>query len=273
MNITIENIDFTYPSGANALRNVSLRIGSGEAVAIIGENGAGKTTLVKHFNGLLKPLEGTVLIGSEGEAWDTRHYSVAKMAARVGFVFQNPDDQIVERTVRAEVAFGPRHLGVSEDEMAGVVEDAMGQVGLAAEADSHPYDLTAPQRKLVTLASVLAMRTPIVIFDEPTLGQDARRIAIIGQIIENLKREGRTVVIITHDIEFSASHFERIVVMGGGRVLVDGPAEEVLAQTDLLATTNIEPPQLVRLAQALDLSAAPLTVERFVASLKKSMNQ
>jgi energy-coupling factor transport system ATP-binding protein len=273
MNITVENIDFTYPGGANALRDVSLLIRSGEAVAIIGENGAGKTTLVKHFNGLLKADKGTVLIGSEGEAWDTRHYSVAKMAARVGFVFQNPDDQIVERTVQAEVAFGPRHLGLTEDEAAGVVETALAQVGLTAEAGSHPYDLTASQRKLVTLASVLAMRTPIVIFDEPTMGQDARSIATIGRIIKNLKSEGRTVVIITHDIDFSAEHFERIVVMGGGRVLIDGPAGEVLAQAELLATTNVEPPQLVRLAQALGLSGAPLTMEQFVAALGRSVNQ
>jgi energy-coupling factor transport system ATP-binding protein len=273
MNITVENIDFTYPGGANALRDVSLLIRSGEAVAIIGENGAGKTTLVKHFNGLLKADKGTVLIGSEDEAWDTRHFSVAKMAARVGFVFQNPDDQIVERTVQAEVAFGPRHLGLTEDEAAGVVETALAQVGLTAEAGSHPYDLTASQRKLVTLASVLAMRTPIVIFDEPTMGQDARSIGIIGRIIENLKSEGRTVVIITHDIDFCARHFERIVVMGGGRVLIDGPAGEVLAQAELLATTNVEPPQLVRLAQALGLSGAPLTMEQFVAALGRSVNQ
>jgi energy-coupling factor transport system ATP-binding protein len=272
MNISIAAVDFTYPGGAQALRQVNLKINSGEAVAIIGENGAGKTTLVKHLNGLLKPDNGSVRVGGgqDGDGWNTREHSVAKMAARVGFVFQNPDDQILERTVRAEVAFGPRHLGVPEEEVTAAVDVALKQVGLEAEAGSHPYDLTASQRKLVTLAAVLAMRTPIVIFDEPTMGQDARGVAIIGRIIEDLKAGGRTVIIITHDIDFCAAHFERIVVMADGRVLVDGPAEEVLGQTELLATTNVEPPQLVRLAQALGLPQTPLTVESFIASLKKS---
>lgn len=269
MNIAVQDVAFTYSGGANALRGVSLDIQSGEAVAIIGENGAGKTTLVKHLNGLLKPDQGAVIIGGDGvnEAWNTRDHSVAQMAKRVGFMFQNPDDQILERTVRAEVAFGPRNLGMAEAELVAVVQAALERVGLTEAADTHPYDLLAPQRKLVTLASVLAMRTPIVIFDEPTMGQDARGVACIGQIIEELKSEGRTALIITHDIDFCAAHFERVVVMADGRVLVDGPAEEVLNQTELLATTNVEPPQLVRLAQALGLRRAPLSVDSFVATL------
>lgn len=269
MNIAVAEVDFTYPGGANALRGVSLHIPPGAAVAIIGENGAGKTTLVKHLNGLLKPDQGKVIIGGDGgsEPWDTREHSVARMAARVGFVFQNPDDQILERTVRAEVAFGPRNLGLPEGDVISAVEFALAQVGLTEVADTHPYDLLVPQRKLITLASVLAMRTPIVIFDEPTMGQDARSVARIGNIIESLKAENRTVVIITHDIDFCADHFERVVVMADGRVLIDGPAEDVLAQSELLATTNVEPPQLVRLAQALGLPRAPLAIDDFVATV------
>lgn len=264
MNLLVENVRFTYPGGAEALRGVTLGIESGEAVAIVGENGAGKTTLVKQFNGLLKPTHGRVTVGE----WDTREHSVARMAARVGFVFQNPDDQIVERSVGEEVAFGPRKLGQSAEEVAANTAAALEKVGLTAETKTHPYDLTAPQRKLVTLASVLAMRTPIVVFDEPTMGQDARGIALIGKILEDLKAEKRTLTIITHDIDFCAAHFERIVAMADGQILADGPAAEVLSRADLLATTNVEPPQLIRLAQALRLSAAPLTVEQFVASLR-----
>jgi energy-coupling factor transport system ATP-binding protein len=265
MIIAVEDVAFTYPGGAEALRGVSLSIAPGEAVAIIGENGAGKTTLVKHFNGLLKPGRGRVTVGD----WDTREHTVAKMAVRVGYVFQNPDDQIVERSVLEEVAFGPRQLGRPEAEAMADAAAALEMVNLSGEAKTHPYDLTAPQRKLVTLASVLSMHTPIVIFDEPTMGQDARGVALIGDIIERLKSEGRTVVIITHDIDFCAAHFGRVVCMAGGLVLSDGPAAEVLAQADLLASTNVEPPQLVRLAQALGLPAAPLSVEAFVAALLK----
>jgi energy-coupling factor transport system ATP-binding protein len=269
MTIAVEEVEFTYPGGANALRGVSLRIGSGEAVAIIGENGAGKTTLVKHLNGLLKPDKGAVVIGGNGNdaPWNTRDHSVAQLAARVGFVFQNPDDQILERTVRAEVAFGPRNLGMPEAEINAAVQSSLEQVGLTDAADNHPYDLLAPQRKLITLASVLAMRTPIVIFDEPTMGQDARSVARIGEIVKDLKSAGRTVLIITHDIDFCAAHFERIVVMADGRVLADGAAEQVLTRTELLATTNVEPPQLVRLAQALGLPHAPLTIDGLVVTL------
>lgn len=265
MNLSVENISFTYPGGAEALRSVSLDIASGEAVAIVGENGAGKTTLVKHLNGLLKPTRGRVTVGD----WDTREHTVAKIAARVGFVFQNPDDQIIERTVGDEVAFGPRQLGRPAPDALANATAALEMVELAAESGTHPYDLTAPQRKLVTLASVLAMHTPVVIFDEPTMGQDARGVALIGNIIETLKSEDRTVIIITHDIDFCADHFERVVAMADGRVLADGPAGDVLAQTGLLSTTNVEPPQLVRLAQALGLPGAPLFVDNFIAALRK----
>lgn len=264
MNLVIENVGFTYPGGAEALRDVSLQITPGEAVAIIGENGAGKTTLVKHFNGLLKPNHGRVTVGD----WDTREHTVAKLAARVGFMFQNPDDQIVERTVGGEVAFGPRNLGQSAPDAMANAAAALERVGLAAESATHPYDLTAPQRKLVTLAAVLAMQTPIIILDEPTMGQDARGVALIGQIIDSLVAEGRTVIIITHDIDFCAAHFRRVVVMADGRVLADGPAGEVLARAELLATTNVEPPQLVRLAQSIGLPGAPLTVDAFVDALR-----
>lgn len=264
MNLIIDDVSFTYPAGAEALRGISLHISEGEAVAIVGENGAGKTTLVKHFNGLLKPTRGRVTVGD----WDTRTQSVARMAARVGYVFQNPDDQIVERTVADEVAFGPRRLGQSEADVAANSAAALAMVGLSDEAQTHPYDLSAPQRKLVTLASVLAMRTPIVIFDEPTMGQDARGVALIGAIIEELKREKRTVIIITHDIDFCAAHFERVVAMADGRVLIDGPAADVLTRAELLATTNVEPPQLIRLAQALDLPIAPLTIDGLIAVLQ-----
>lgn len=269
MNLSIKDVGFTYPGGVEALRGVSIDIQSGEAVAIIGENGAGKTTLVKHINGLLKPTRGQVTVGD----WGTREHSVAKMAVRVGFVFQNPDDQIVERTVGDEVAFGPRQLGRSAPDALASATAALELVELAAEAKTHPYDLTAPQRKLVTLASVLAMRTPIVIFDEPTMGQDARGVELIGNIIESMKAEQRTVIIITHDIDFCAAHFERVVAMADGRVLADGPAAEVLARADLLATTNVEPPQLVRLAQAIGMSASPLTVEDFVAAFRQNIRK
>ena len=263
MKITIDNVTFTYPAGITALRQVSLAVDMGETVAIIGHNGAGKTTLAKHLNGLLKPGQGRVLVGE----WDTRQQTVAQLAGRVGYVFQNPDDQLFESTVWAEVAFGPRNLGYGEAEVEAAVAEALGQVQLEEVAQIHPYDLHAAQRKRVALAAVLAMQTPAVIFDEPTTGQDSRGVALIGAIIESLKRDGRTVLAISHDIDFCAEHFERVVVMGQGQVLADGAAAAVLGQAELLAQTDVQPPQLARLAAALGLPGTPLTVAAFLDEL------
>lgn len=269
MNIRVDAVSFRYPSGVLALRDVTLHIAQGESVAIIGENGAGKTTLAKHLNGLLKPERGSVHIGD----WDTREHTVAQLARRVGYAFQNPDDQLFEDNVWEEVAFGPRNLGQSEAEVHASVTAALKQVGLEEMAQLHPYDLPASQRKFVALAAVLAMRTPIVILDEPTTGQDARGLARLAAIVEALKAEGRTVITISHDIDFCAEHFERVVVMAGGMVLADGPTSAVLAQSEVLARADVEPPQLTRLALALGLPGAPRTVEAFVAALAERASQ
>jgi energy-coupling factor transport system ATP-binding protein len=250
MHISVDHVTFSYPSGFTALTDISLEIAPGEVMAIIGENGAGKTTLVRHLNGLLKPSAGAVTIGE----WDTRQQPVAALARRVGYVFQNPDDQLFERTVRAEVAFGPRNLGRPDAEVKTAVEEALARVGLLDSADRHPYDLHVSQRKLVALAASLAMDTPIVILDEPTTGQDARGVELIGQIVEGLRHEGRSVITITHDIDFCAEHFPRVVVMAQGRILADGPARTVLAEMETLARAEVEPPQMVRLAAGLGLT-------------------
>jgi energy-coupling factor transport system ATP-binding protein len=185
--------------------------------------------------------------------WDTRHYTVAKLAARVGYVFQHPEHQIFKRTVQDEGAFGPRNLGFEAARVAQAVELALQATQLKEVADRHPHDLLPALRKRVALASVLAMDTPIVVLDEPTTGQDAVGIRAIGQIVEQLRLAGRTVITISHDIDFCADHCSRLIVLGGGQVLLDGPRETVFAQPDILEQTAVELPQLVRLAQRLQL--------------------
>jgi energy-coupling factor transport system ATP-binding protein len=265
MNIAVERVSFAYPGGVEALREVSLSIQSGESVAVVGENGAGKTTLARHLNGLLKPTGGRVRVGD----WDTAEHSIAQVSRRVGLVFQNPDDQLFERTVQAEVTFGPRNLGWPASEVEEAVEDALEQVGLIEAADIHPYDLHLAQRRLVALAATLAMHTPVVLLDEPTTGQDALGVARIGGIVDGLHAAGRTVIVISHDLDFCAEHFERAVVMAVGRVTADGPAREVFTRRDVLAQAAVEAPQLIRLAAALGWDAAPLTVGEFAAELEK----
>lgn len=260
MRLRLESVSFTYPGGVQALRGIDLTVEAGETVALVGENGAGKTTLAKHLNGLLKPDQGAVWIGD----WDSREHTVAQLAARVGYAFQNPDDQLFARNVKDEVAFGPHNLGRSEETIEADVRWALEQVELAGELQSHPYDLQAADRKLLALAAVLAMRTPIIILDEPTMGQDSRGLERIGQIVEQLVEDGRTVLAISHDIDFCADHFDRVVVMSGGQIVADGPAERILGQEAILAQAQVEPPQLVRLARALKMDRSPLTVEGFL---------
>lgn len=260
MHIQVDSLSFTYPSGVDALHRVSLDIPSGSSLAIVGQNGAGKTTLVKHFNSLLKPTSGSVQVGD----WDTRQHSPAQLASRVGYVFQNPDDQLFQSSLRKEVMFGPRNLGFGEDSVAEQTERALEMVGLSAAADKHPYDLSPGERKLAALAAVLAMDTPVVILDEPTTGQDYSGVNLIGKIVEDLKDSGKTIITITHDIDFCAEHFQHVAVLARGELLLEGPAREVLAQEEVLNQTYVDPPQLIRLAQRLHLRSMPLTVAEFI---------
>jgi energy-coupling factor transport system ATP-binding protein len=265
MKIEISNLHFTYPTGVTALRGISLVIDSGEQVAIVGQNGAGKTTLVKHLNGLLQPTSGYVRIGE----WDTHGYSVAKLARRVGYVFQNPDEQLFSKNVGTEVAFGPKNLGYTNEQVQALVKDALGMTELSNKTETNPYDLSPTWRKMVAIASVIAMGTDIVVFDEPTTGQDAQNIARIAHVIESLKAQGKTVITITHDIDFCAENFERVIAMSQGQVLLDGKATDVLGQAEILATTYVDPPQLTRLGKRLGLEQTITNQVEFLAALKK----
>jgi len=264
MNIEIKDLHFTFPAGVEALRGISVNIDSGEQVAIVGQNGAGKTTLVKHLNGLLLPTRGQILIGD----WDTTEHSVAKLAARVGYVFQNPDEQLFSKNVGMEVAFGPRNLGFNSEQVQSLVKDALAMTELSDKTETNPYDLSATWRKMVALASVIAMDTPIVIFDEPTTGQDALNIMRIAQAIRALRERGKTVITITHDIDFCAENFERVIAMAQGNVLLDGKTNDVLRQAEILATTYVEPPQLTRLGKRLSFKNSVRNQEEFLAELR-----
>lgn len=260
MRIQIEELYFTYPSGVEALCGVSLTIEPGELVAIIGQNGAGKTTLVKHLNGLLRPTRGKVHIGD----WLTDDQSVARLAARVGYVFQNPDDQLFKGNVHDEVTFGPANLGFPAERVETLVQDAMDLLELSDKANTNPYDLTPTWRKRVAIAAIIAMDTPIVVLDEPTTGQDYRNIQDLACLIQVLRDHGKTVIAISHDIDFVAENFARIVVMGQGRVLLDGKAEDVFPHEEILGSTYVQPPQLTRLGSRLELGQVVCTVEGFL---------
>jgi energy-coupling factor transport system ATP-binding protein len=269
INIFIQELDFTYPGDVHALQGIHLTIRGGEKVAIVGQNGAGKTTLVRHFNGLLKPTHGSVRIGD----WDTRDHTIAEMAARVGYVFQNPDDQLFSRSVLDEITFGPKNLKYSADKVRDQVAQSIKLTELSSKESTNPYDLSPAWRKMVALASIIAMDTPILILDEPTTGQDAVNIQRIANIIQQLHQQGKTILTITHDIDFCAENFDRIIVMGGGKILLDGPTAEIVSQTDILAQTYVDAPQLTRLGRLLDLPQTVTTTSNFLTTLQKKLGQ
>lgn len=266
MNIEIENLHFTYPSGVAVLHGIHLTIAEHSCAAILGANGSGKTTLVRHFNGLLRPTDGRVRIGD----WSTSDHSVSQLAARVGYVFQNPDDQLFKSSVRKELAFGPTNLGMSPEQVERRVKYVLELFELDDQAEEHPADCSLPVRKLIAFAAVVAMDTPLLVLDEPTTGQDARSIRLISRVIDMLhKQDGKTIVAISHNMEFVAEHFERVVVMDQGQILLDGTPPEVFAQEDVLQSTSVYPPQLARLGRRLGIKQVLCTPEDFLQELSK----
>jgi energy-coupling factor transport system ATP-binding protein len=254
--LAVEGLTHVYAEGTvRAIDGVDLLVSPGERVALIGQNGSGKTTLVRHLNGLLRPTHGRVRIGDVDAATRT----VAQLARMVGLVFQDPDRQVFAGSVRAEVEFGPRNIDVRGPDLQTAVSEALEVTGLADEGRSNPYDLGVSRRKLLALASVLAMRTPVVVLDEPTTGQDARGIERIRAILDDLVREGRSVIAISHDMRFVAETFERIVVLRAGRVILDGSPPDVFGADawEGLRSTYLEPPLAARVGSRLGLGSTP----------------
>ncbi|MEN6459821.1 MAG: ATP-binding cassette domain-containing protein [Syntrophomonas sp.] len=245
--ITIENLEHRYKNNFLALNNISFTVSSGEFTAIIGQNGAGKTTLIKHLNGLLRPSSGRVLIAG----MDTAVVKITDLARKVGYVFQNPDHQIFKDTVFKEVAFGPTNLGLNKNEVAKRVNEALMAVGLINLAEANPQNLSKGQRQRAALASVLAMKTEVIVLDEPTTGQDYKESLQIMDLAKSLNNAGHTILFVTHDMSLVAKYARRVIALCKGRVILDGPTREVLTRADELKETHLNPPQITELALAL----------------------
>jgi len=233
--ILIDDLSFSYPGGTRALDSISLSIEPAERVALVGPNGAGKSTLLLQLNGLLRPAQGRVLIG--GLAVEEPHLGTIR--ARVGMLFQNPDDQLFNPRVFDDVAFGPLHMGLPADEVRARADAALQAVGMAAYAGHISHHLSLGQKKRAAIASVLSMSPSLLALDEPTSGLDprARR-----QLIDLLAGMSVTLLCATHDMRMAAELFERTVIMDGGRVVADGPSARLLADEALLAAHGLEHP-------------------------------
>jgi len=258
--LVFEDVHYDYPTGVSAIRGVSLSLDEG-CVCIVGQNGAGKTTFAKHLNGLLRPTRGRVLVRGK----DTREYRVAELAREVGLAFQNPDDQLFRSTVEEEVRFGPDNVGAGPEEAKRMVAFAMDLMGLEAVPEKKPHDLGVPERKRVATASVIAMNTPVVVLDEPTGGQDAEGIELLGQLVGQLVQQGKLVVVVTHDVNFAARHADRVIALYQGRVLLDDYPRTVFGREETLACTHVEPPAVTRLGKLLGLDETLLSPEELLA--------
>jgi energy-coupling factor transport system ATP-binding protein len=259
--ISARDLCFTYPDGTEALTGISLDIHAGECLAIIGQNGGGKSTLVKHFVRLLKQTSGDLKIYGR----PAMEYSVGELARRIGFVYQNPDAQIFCKTVEEEVAFGPANQLDDEEEVRRRVKAAMADMDLEQFKDEHPLALSKGDRERVAVAAVLAMEPEIIIFDEPTTGQDKLGAQRIAQIIDRLHKQGRTVIVITHHLYLLPGYVDRVVLMGDGKILRDATLREVFHDVDILRETYLSPPQIVEFSHEIDqisgVRSNSLTVE------------
>lgn len=256
MPVRMEQVSHTYMQGgpfeSTAIFNVNLEIRDGEFVGLIGHTGSGKSTLVQHMNGLLKPTEGTVIVNETRIVKDSKN--LKKVRQQVGLVFQYPEHQLFEETVEKDVAFGPKNLGLSQEEINERVREALQLVGLPYEEikDRSPFELSGGQRRRVAIAGVLAMKPDILILDEPTAGLDpSGREEIFREIQALHKEKGFTIVLVSHSMEDVARLVDRIIVMNKGQVALTGTPKEVFARADELKQMGLDVPQITSLMTRL----------------------
>ena len=267
--ILLENVCFDYGSGPQALNGITLRLGGadqngrGEAIALLGRNGSGKSTLVRHFNGLLKPTQGVVRVNGV----PTAERRVAQLARNVALLFQNPDDQICKGTVLDEVAFGPVSLGFPQGRVQELTQAALVAMGLDGARRSNPYDLGSSARKRLAIASVLAMDSDMVVLDEPTAGLDPGETALLQAAIRQLAATGKSVVVISHDMDFVVENLHRAICLEAGKVSYDGPVASLFDDASILERCGLVPPQVVQLAAACNVPLETMTPEGLIGSL------
>lgn len=265
--IEISDVEFSYSEGPKIIRGVDLTIRRGEFVAVMGQNGAGKTTLVKHFNGLLKPENGKVIISG----MDSAEKTVAQLSTRVGYVFQNPDHQIFSKSVAEELAFGPENLGWSKDKIEQAVTNSLADLNMQDQGDAEPFFMGLAERKLIAIASVLIMEPEILVLDEPATGADYSIALQIMRYISKLHESGLTVIVITHDVSLVANYADRLIVLQDGKIALDGLPEEIFSQREALYDCRVSPPQVAELSQKLiadEKSVGIIRVPDMVDALK-----
>lgn len=248
--LELKNVSYVYPNGYEAVSDVSMEFELGEAVAIIGQNGAGKTTTVKMMNALLAPTKGEVIVDGQS----TKGMTTAQVSKKVGYVFQNPNDQIFQDTIYNEIAFGLKKQKMPKQEIEKRVKESAELCGLENELQEHPYNLPYSRRKFITIAAIIAMDTKVIILDEPTAGQDHRSTELLGKIIHTLQERNKTVITITHDMEFVVSQFKRVIVMANKKKQIEDTPENIFWNEEILKVSALKQPYICQLANLLGLN-------------------
>jgi len=267
--IEVKDVTFVYPGEppVTAIKNINLTIYEGEFVGIIGQNGSGKTTLVKNIVGLLKPTKGKILFKGE----DVTKYTVAELSKKIGLILQNPDYQLFTLSCEEEIRFGLKNIGVPEEEMEKRIDEALKFVGLEHLRDRYPFALSFGDRRKLAVAAIVAMNPEVIIMDEPTTAQDYRGRYMLADLAKRMhEKYGRTIIMITHDMDLVAKYAERLIVMWNGEILADGPTRKVFQMYDALEKAFLKPPQITQFAHHLrDEGVTPevLTVEEMLKAL------
>jgi len=259
----LKNVSYQYPTGEWALRGINLSVKRGETLAIVGPNGAGKTTLLKLMDALITPTEGEILF--EGKPVTEETMTDREFRRKVGFLFQSPDAMLFSATVLEDVAFGPVHLWGKEKGLQRAREE-MRKLGIEGLADRHPYNLSGGEKKKASIACVTSMEPEVLLLDEPTRDLDLRNRNFVLEMIAGWKKEGKTVVVITHDLRLIRLA-DRVYVVKG-EVLFEGTPRELFSRPELIERANLDVPEIVELFHALGIDEIPLSVEEAAEILK-----
>lgn len=258
--LSTENLSFTYPDGTQALKNINIEIEKGEKVAIIGPNGAGKSTLFSHFNGLTEPTSGCVKIEDKPISFEKDE--LLKVRQKVGIVFQDPNDQLFAPTVKEDIAFGPMNLGLSYGEVEKRVEDALKMVGMENYEDKTPHHLSGGQQKRIAIAGIIAMKPEIMILDEPTAGLDPDGVEKVLNIMNQLNKEGMTLIISSHDIDMISKYADKIFILYNGEIIESGNKNKIFSDMELLKKAHLRTPITTEILYNLKESGLNVNTEK-----------
>ncbi len=273
IHLSIKNLNYTYPDGTHALKNVNMEILKGQKVAIMGPNGAGKSTLFSHLNGLTEPTSGHIELDGKVMKYDKK--TLLEVRQKVGIVFQDPNDQLFAPTVKEDVAFGPMNLGLSYEEVEKRVNEALELVGMEKFRDKTPHHLSGGQQKRVAIAGIVAMRPEIMILDEPTAGLDPEGVDKVLNILNDLNKEGMSIVISSHDIEMVNGFAEKIFVLNEGEILASGDKHDIFSNKELLKTAHLKAPITTEILYRLkekgyDVDTTKITIDEVVEEITRT---